>query len=58
MAEPHWMTAKRDGECAECEGNLHTGDMIVWDPREFKAYCHTCGQDVVPLASVDDEVIE
>ena len=42
-----WMTAKRDGFCAECEGDIKTGDRIVYDTAEFKAYCGVCGEDVI-----------
>ncbi len=51
-----WMKAKRDGECAECEDLIAVGDDIVWDTKEYKAYCSTCGQDVVAPSSLDDEV--
>lgn len=45
--EPHKMRAKRDGECAECETELFEGEEIVWDPREFKAYCLPCGEELL-----------
>jgi hypothetical protein len=41
-----WMTAKRDGDCAECEAEISVGDRIVWTPEEFKAYCAGCGEEV------------
>lgn len=41
-----WMTAKRDGECAECEGDIREGERMVWDTTEFKAYCKDCGEEV------------
>lgn len=44
---PFKMTSKRGGECAECETELSEGDQIVWDPKEFKAYCLTCGEDLL-----------
>lgn len=44
---PFWMTAKRDGHCAECEGDIMERDRIVYDPEEFKAYCSVCGVDVI-----------
>ncbi len=44
---PFWMDAKRDGLCAECEGDIRQGDRMVWDAEEFKAYCKVCGEDVI-----------
>ena len=44
---PFWMTSKRDGYCAECEGDIRSGERIVWDSAEFKAYCKVCGEDVI-----------
>lgn len=41
-----WMSAKRDGECAECEIELAEGDRIVYDSEAFKAYCSICGEEV------------
>lgn len=41
-----WMTAKRDGECAECESDIRAGDRIVWDKDAFKAYCADCGVEI------------
>ena len=49
-----WMTAKRDGECAECEDAILKGERIVWDPEEFKAYCMACGVDVAGPEEEDD----
>lgn len=48
---PFKMTAKRDGECAECLIPHDEGDRIVWDPKEFKAYCLDCGEEVLPDAN-------
>lgn len=45
--KPHIMRAKRDGKCAECGEDLFEGDDIVWDPKERKAYCTTCGEEVL-----------
>jgi hypothetical protein len=44
---PHKMIAKRDGECAECEQELVEGDEIIWDPKEYKAYCIPCGEELL-----------
>lgn len=44
---PYWMKAKKDGKCAECRAEIYEGDKIVWDPKEYKAYCETCGEDVM-----------
>lgn len=44
---PFKMRAKRDGECAECETELLEGEQIVWDPKEFKAYCLECGEELL-----------
>jgi hypothetical protein len=40
-----WMTAKRDGKCAECEGDINQGERMVWDRDARKGYCGTCGPD-------------
>ena len=32
MSNSFWMTAKRDGKCAECEGPIEAGDRMVWEP--------------------------
>jgi predicted SprT family Zn-dependent metalloprotease len=39
-----WMTSKRDGQCAECEGHIEKGQRIVWDTIGYKAYCRNCGE--------------
>ena len=44
---PHRMRAKRDGEYAECETELYEGEEIVWDPKEYKAYCIPCGEELL-----------
>lgn len=44
---PFWMTAKRDGQCHECEGDIRSGERIVYDPTDYVAYCSTCGEDVI-----------
>jgi hypothetical protein len=44
---PFWMTAKRDGYCAECETDIRSGERIVYDAEDFKAYCKVCGEDVI-----------
>jgi len=41
-----WMNAKRPGECWECFEPIETGTRMVWDAREFHAYCPGCGEDV------------
>lgn len=43
---PFKLKAKRDGECAECELEIHVGDEAYWDPRECKLYCLECGVDL------------
>jgi len=40
---PHTMVSKRNGVCSECEQDINEGDQIVWDPKEYKAYCMDCG---------------
>lgn len=45
--EPFEMTATRDGECAECETEIFEGDQMIWDPKEHKAYCLSCGEDML-----------
>lgn len=42
-----WMTAKFDSICAECENQIVEGERIVYAPDEYKAYCSTCGIDLV-----------
>lgn len=49
-ADTFWMTAKRDGECAECEGDIKAGERMAWDAKNFKAYCSDCGEDIVGSA--------
>ena len=44
---PRWMTSNREGKCSECEDTIYEGDRIVWDPREFKSYCASCGEEVI-----------
>jgi len=44
---PFEMTATLDGECAECETELFEGDRIIWDPKEHKVYCQSCGEDLL-----------
>lgn len=43
---PFKMKAKRDGHCAECEAELFEGDQIYWDPKNYKAYCLACGEEL------------
>jgi ribosomal protein S27E len=38
------MTAKRDGQCSECEGEIVTGSRMVFDVTNHKAYCRQCGE--------------
>lgn len=45
--EIFWMAAKHDGECAECEGDIRKGDEMLWDADDYKAYCETCGEDIL-----------
>lgn len=45
--EPFWMTGNRDGSCAECEDTFNKGDRIVWDPAKYKAYCKSCGEEML-----------
>lgn len=44
---PFIMKAKRDGQCTECDTDIFEGEEMVWDPKEFKAYCMDCGVDVL-----------
>ena len=44
---PFWMAAKRDGDCAECEGDIVTGDRMVYDADKRKAYCKECGVELI-----------
>lgn len=41
-----WMTAKRDGPCAECSAFIFEGDRMVWDKAAKKAYCADCGEEI------------
>ena len=51
-----WMTAKRDGKCAECEGPIESGSRMVWSPKEYRGYCGDCGPDVAgPDPAAEDE---
>lgn len=51
-----WMTAKRDGKCAECEGPIKSGGRMVWEPTRYKGYCTECGADVAgPDPTAEDE---
>lgn len=49
-----WMDSKRDGTCAECECDIDSGDRIVWDTVEFKAYCSVCGEEVAGQDPYED----
>lgn len=53
---PFWMTAKRDGQCAECEGVIQAGERIVYSPEDFKAYCKQggCGEEIFGLDPKDE----
>ena len=44
--KPFWMTAKRDGGCAECSAYIFEGDRMVWDRDGSKAYCAECGAEI------------
>ena len=35
----------RRGHCAECGQVIEAGDRMVWDAKDFKAYCQDCGED-------------
>ncbi len=41
-----WVTARRDGECAECSLPITHGDKILWDKHFHKAYCVICGEEI------------
>lgn len=40
------MQAKRDGKCSECSERIYERDDIIWDTKEYKAYCAVCGEDL------------
>ena len=52
-----WMTAKRDGNCNECNEDIAAGDRMVWDSELNIAYCadSMCG---VAAAGEDPNVTE
>lgn len=57
MAEMFWMTAKRDGCCGECEGDIREGERMVYEPDAFRAYCAACGAEAIgndPVAERDE----
>lgn len=39
------MRAKYSGKCAECGDRIYEDDSIVWDTKEKKAYCESCGEE-------------
>lgn len=41
------MTAKRDGVCAECEGDVRQGELMVWDSIYRRTYCLDCGTELL-----------
>lgn len=55
----HWMTSKRDGQCKECENDIPEGTRMVYDPDKYKAYCRTCGEEMIgsdPLEAPDQDI--
>lgn len=48
-----WMTAKHNGRCAECTGEIFEDDRMVWDRENKKAYCAECGEE---LAGADPKL--
>lgn len=52
--EAFWMTAKLDGKCCDCEEDVEVGQRIVYDPDTRKAYCTSCGVDLIG----DDPIAE
>lgn len=41
------ITAKYPGRCAECEERFDEGDSVVFDTKERKVYCESCGEDLL-----------
>lgn len=41
------MRAKYPGECFECEDDILEGDDMIWDTKDFKAYCTDCGEQLL-----------
>jgi hypothetical protein len=45
--ELFWMTAKRNGVCVECAEDIKEGTRMVYNPVHYKAYCKTCGEEMI-----------
>jgi hypothetical protein len=45
--EPRWLTARFSQRCVECKELICEGDRMVWDPKDRKAYCEFCGDEVI-----------
>lgn len=41
------MPAKFDSKCFECKADIEKGDTITFDGKERKAYCESCGKDLL-----------
>lgn len=57
FSNAHWMKAKFDSSCNECEDSISEGDDIVFAPVIKKAYCSACGDHIVPRDK-DEEASE
>lgn len=40
------MTAKKEGNCAECRTSIEEHDTIYYDYAAKKAYCQECGKEL------------
>lgn len=41
--ERYWKTARQDGQCMKCAGDIIQGERIVYDRKSRKLYCSVCG---------------
>lgn len=53
----HWLKARFDSRCNECEDSISEGDDIVYAPEIKKAYCEGCGENIVPRKTDEDAAI-
>lgn len=42
--DPHWITARWDGQCAKCGGKVVKNQRAFYYPATRSLYCQTCGQ--------------
>ena len=53
-----WTNSKFNQQCRECRDSIEEGDRIVYDPKERKAYCKSCGVEVEGDDPLDETAAE